>query len=164
MNSEKVKEIKDRLQEKLDYGLKTNGIASPLVSVELLNTTLIIIEELEASNKTKYDAMVTLFKEQEFYKNQNQQLKDRLAELEKENARLLDGVETVQSNRCRFKCELTEMHLKQFIKKFELNIGKHLQKKFSDYEQDSFHYIVDKADVDMCLDETLKEFLCDNNQ
>lgn len=83
MNSEKVKEIKDRLQEKLDYGLKRNGIASPLVSVELLNTTLIIIEELEASNKTKYDAMVTLFKEQELYKKRSEILKD-------ENERLLE--------------------------------------------------------------------------
>lgn len=102
--------------------------------------------KLEAETYTKED-----FKE----------FKDRIAELEKKNAKLLDSVETVQSNRCVYKCVLTKEHLKKFAKKFELNIGKHLKKKYSDYQKDSFYYIVDKADVDMCLDETLKECLCE---
>lgn len=50
------------------------------------------------------------------------QLKDRIAELEKENARLLNSVETVQNNRCTTKCELTEKQLKQFAERLKEKI------------------------------------------
>lgn len=45
---------------------------------------------------------------------------DLINELERENERLLDSVETVQSNRCVFKCELTKKQLKQFAERLKI--------------------------------------------
>lgn len=67
--------------------------------------------------------------------------KYRIAELEKENARLLNSVETVQSNRCVYKCELTKEHLKKFAEKLK--------------EKMTIHY----PSVIESIDEILKEFL-----
>ena len=39
--------------------------------------------------------------------------------MEKQNARLLDSVETVQANRCVYKCELTKEHLTKFAERLK---------------------------------------------
>ena len=39
--------------------------------------------------------------------------------MENQNAQLLDSVETVQSNRCVYKCVLTKEHLKQFAERLK---------------------------------------------
>lgn len=80
-------------------------------------------------------------------KQSNKSLKDRIAELEKENARLLDSVETVQSNRCTTKCELTKKALKQFAERLK-------SKDCSVPIHKGFILIEDHA-----IDETLEEFL-----
>ena len=73
--------------------------------------------------------------------------RNRIAELEKENARLLDSVETVQSNRCTTKCELTKKQLKQFAER--------LKEKFEHCVGD----VYSANNIDEKIDETLEESL-----
>lgn len=72
-------------------------------------------------------------------------------ELEKENAKLLNSVETVQSNRCTTKCELTKKQLKQFAERL-MNYDEFL---LHADEQGRLFYV----DFTAWLDETLKEFI-----
>jgi DNA-binding transcriptional MerR regulator len=132
---------------------------------------LTLINELESENEllTNKDAMLVKIAELtqeneeltkqcegwvEIYqkkKKENQQLKDQIAELEKQNAKLLDSVETVQNNRCTTKCELTEKQLKQFGEKLieKAKKGNYIDKRSHANLTD---FIID-------IDETLKEFI-----
>lgn len=67
---------------------------------------------------------------------------DYINELEKKNAKLLDSIETVQNDRCVYKCELTKKHLKQFAER--------LKEKMGHYDN-GWH-------IERNIDETLKEF------
>ena len=105
MESEKVKEIKKALKYAIDMGL-VMGKNTMFVNIKLADI-LTLINELESE----------LEKEQINNLNCDTELQykeKRIAELEKENAKLLDSVETVQNNRCVYKCVLTKENLKQF--------------------------------------------------
>ena len=153
MNSEKVKEIKKIVRYFADKYMTAQCIGVP--KRELFADILTLINELESENAELTKAVVDNldayrdgFNEganlngrvENKWKEENQQLKDRIAELEKENAKLLDSVETVQSNRCVYKCVLTKEHLKQFAEK----IAKRL---------------ININGIKQILDETLKEFI-----
>ena len=75
-------------------------------------------------------------------------LKDRIAELEKENAKLLDSVETVQSNRCVYKCVLTKEQLKQFAERVKMEF-------YYEFDEIMPSIMSDK------IDKLLKEYLND---
>ena len=146
MKSEKVKEIKKALgscqkNNCLDcpYFIDEKRCRAN----DLLLDTINLINELESENKSlqkgvkrlkkrheetikknadecvKKFCETTMYYEQEKLVNENQQLKDRLAELKKKNERLLDSVETVQNNRCVYKCELTKKQLRQFAERLK---------------------------------------------
>lgn len=177
MNSEKVKEIKKGLE--CCSTLMDNNATSEeqdnscnecpyrlndRCSWKLDGDALTLINELESEN----ERLLGVAKEKIHdigemgYSNaiEIKQLKDRIAELKKKNKDYYDRLNNLQTyidNHEEIWKGNTNNTLKQFGKKFELNIGKYLKKKYNDYQQDSFHYIIDKADVDICLDETLKE-------
>ena len=153
MESEKVEEIKKALEDNANYEHynKLGYIDGYKCKTVSYADILTYINELESENDTLHTNLYE-------WRKENQQLKDRIAELEKEieeNAFYSKGY--AQGIKNTYEVVVPDK-LKQFGKKFELNIGKYLKKKYTDYQQDSFHYIVDKADVDMCLDETLKEY------
>lgn len=82
MNSEKVKEIKESLQQEIHLAEYVDSAYSENVSLDLLKDVLTLINELESENErlTKLQArggcrVAELGIE-------NQQLKDRIAELE----------------------------------------------------------------------------------
>ena len=112
MNSEKVKEIKKALEDNANDSEHTHlaYIEDYRVKLVAYRDILTLINELESENDCK-DIEIS---KQEY---QIKKLKDRIVELEKQNARLLNSVETVQSNRCVYKCELTKKQLKQFAEK-----------------------------------------------
>ena len=140
MESEKVKEIKKAL-ECCSEG--ECGVWCPRFDKKNINHTcqddmnaeaLTLINELESENERLSNTEIgELVKENEElakqcmewselnFKKRKQvvKLKDRIAELEKKNARLLDSVETVQSNRCVYKCVLTKEHLTKFAERLK---------------------------------------------
>ncbi len=144
MESEKVKEIKEKLQEEI-FIANSFGDKLRKVPTKELENLLTLINELESENKElkKYRLdwlnsekmhLQADLEDAEFELNsanrslqelreENRQLKDRIAELEKEDARLLDSVETVQNNRCVYKCELTKKQLKQFAERLKEQLG-----------------------------------------
>ena len=79
----------------------------------------------------------------------------RIAELEKENAKLLDSVETVQSNRCVYKCVLTKEHLTKFAEKLKEKAIRR-QEFIGELAIDDIEYVKTQD-----IDETLKEYLCE---
>ena len=120
MESEKVKEIKEKLQEEI-FIANSFGDKLRKVPTKELENLLTLINELGSENeRLKKDCADIANHYQEmgkFYFEETEktnQLKDRIAELEKENKKLLDSVESVQNDRCVYKCELTKKHLKQF--------------------------------------------------
>ena len=174
MESEKVKEIK----KLIDCDKKQNEIGGIIVvNRRFLMEVLTLINELESENErlnksdtSKENAMNEYYNLYKDFKRKNKdlnelcerqrvsiaesfvrenQLKDRIAELEKENAKLLDSVETVQSNRCTIKCELTKNALKQFAEKLKEK-AKNL--KLGSVKVHNFLWVND-------IDETLKEFV-----
>jgi chromosome segregation ATPase len=107
MESEKVKEIKTALERcktqtqsdcrKCPYG------ENPRCLDLLIGNSLTYINELESENERLKTSEFNSCQELDNASNQIHSLEDRIAELEKENAKLLDSVETVQSNRCTTK-------------------------------------------------------------
>lgn len=126
MDSEKVKEIKKALEV---YCKENKGItilrggeiqAIPYADIltlinELESENERLSKELDSEWKDRRKAEENLHRTQWNYKiglgqsrKRNKELKDLINELESKNEKLLDSVETVQSNRCTTKCELTK--------------------------------------------------------
>lgn len=116
MESEKVKEIKKALEHCIECDCENCPRSSldPAYEDEcrlvLIKQILTLINELESENEK-------LKQHKRELQGGQQDLTRRIAELEKENAKLLDSVETVQNNRCMTKCELTKKALKQFAER-----------------------------------------------
>ena len=156
MEQEKIKEIKKALEyntvsefmNRLPYADKFNKLK--MVAFEDILT---YINELESENEklsakyknleNNYEYTHKVYRE---YEEENKQLKERIAELEKQNARLLDSVETVQANRCVYKCVLTKEHLTKFAERL---------KETSNYTDTGGTFVVSFETID----EALKEFL-----
>ena len=192
MDKENIKKAleccKDRLCEVCPR-LKQEPNQEEDCRLALIGQSLTLINELESENER-------LVEERDLYKEQfneleprfldlqfdNQDLKDRIAELEKENAKLLDSVETVQSNRCVYKCVLTKEHLTKFAERLKEKFNRQ-EKRFADtvnrYENGldkvkesnlpTAKYLIGKATgqatmaekAQYYIDETLKECLCE---
>ena len=95
MNSEKVKEIKKSLQQEIHLTEYVDGAYAENVSLDLLKDVLTLINELESENeRLKKDCADIANDYQEmggFYYEEtqkNQQLKDKVTELESENKEL----------------------------------------------------------------------------
>ena len=151
MNSEKVKEIKKALELNEYYAIEYFP-KSGEPKVFRFNDILTLINELESENERLSKENFVLYRDR-FTKKElddisacrvtkaTKELKDRIAELEEENAKLLDSVETVQSNRCVYKCVLTKEHLTKFAER--------LKEKLPIYYPSTIE----------AIDETLKECL-----
>lgn len=113
MESEKVKEIKEWLENEVFIATKFGDVSRRVPTIDLRDT-LTLINELESENealqkgvirlKKRYEETITknadecvkkfcetsMYKEQEKLVNENTELKDRIAKLESENERLLE--------------------------------------------------------------------------
>ena len=115
MESEKVKEIKEKLQEEI-FIANSFGDKLRKVPTKELENLLTLINELESENERLLEQRNKTYN---IWVKDTEKLKDRIAELEKENKKLLDSVESVQNDRCVYKCELTKKHLKQFAERLK---------------------------------------------
>lgn len=144
MESEKVKEIKEKLQEEVELG-KEYCLTHRRVGVDDLCDILTLINELESENAYKQEHIELWFKK-------NEEKKKRIAELEKENGEL--------------KQHITE------VEKGIINIAKERNKKdelaskFIDSYNDSLKQFAEKLKEELkgivganFIDETLKEFI-----
>ena len=184
MESEKVKEIKEKLQEEI-FIANSFGDKLRRVPTKELQNLLTLINELESEKEKlgkqcvdwnnlyhkKLDQNQQLklenerlkescknchyIKDLEISNGHAKELKDRIAELEKENAKLLDSVETVQSNRCTTKCELTKKELKQFAQRLKEMLEEN--SPIAGYDLEDLEF--DGETIQECIDETLKEFI-----
>lgn len=69
-------------------------------------------------------------------------------ELESKNEKLLDSVETVQSNRCVTKCELTKRALKQFAERIKNEVYPFLQAEMYNKK----YFITGNIESDICCE------------
>ena len=137
MNSEKVKEIKKGLEDNANYEHynKLGYIDGYKCKTVAYADILTYINELESENAYQKEHIEMWFRK-------NEEKKKLIYELEKKNARLLDSVETVQNNRCVYKCELAKKQLKQFAERLKAKMPC----------EEIFKGVWDK------IDETLKEY------
>ena len=83
MESEKVKEIKDSIQRKINRAEKGEDDFVNCVSVDMLKMYLTLINELENENERLMKLQARGGRRVAELGIENQQLKDRIAELEK---------------------------------------------------------------------------------
>ena len=88
MNSEKVKEIKESLQQEIHLAEYVDSAYSENVSLDLLKDVLTLINELETENERLMKLQARGGCRVAELGIENQQLKDRIAELEDEIERL----------------------------------------------------------------------------
>lgn len=158
MESEKVKEIKKALECCTIKGKKCEDCQfvdkHPFSCVKkLLCQSLTLINEFESENEKLKTSEFNSCQELDNACTQIHSLEKQIAELGKENAKLLDSVETVQNNRCTTKCELTEKQLKQFAERLKEEICGMKQFFRSCLDRDYCGLSEDQ------IDERLKEFL-----
>ena len=84
MNSEKVKEIKESLQQEIHLTEYVDGAYSENVSLDLLKDVLTLINELESENERLMKLQARGGYRVAELGIENQRLKDRIAELEDE--------------------------------------------------------------------------------
>lgn len=171
MNSEKVKEIKEALQdhsiEKLKYqdGIKIKeldffDILTYINELESEN------ERLNKSDTSKEESSIEYYNLYRDFKRENQQLKDRIAELEKENGELKEHVAEVEKGIINIakernkKDELASKFidsyndsLKQFAERLKEKALSHCR-TINCYE---LKFI--ETTIDELLDEILKEYI-----
>lgn len=171
MESEKVKEIKKALEH---CGEKVTCKGCPMYNNEpvidwfeckkdLLQKTITLINELESENErlsnTKIGELIKENKELEKEcvewseltlkkRRQTIELKDRIAELEKENKDYYDRLNNLQTYIDNHE-EIWEGNTNNALKQFAEKVAKRL---------------ININGIKQILDETLKECLCDNHQ
>ena len=108
MNSEKVKEIKEALEYCSNHSVSDCSNVCPYdkytrCRTELTKDSLTLINELESENErlnksdtSKEESSIEYYNLYRDFKRENQQLKDRIAELEKENGELKEHVTEVE--------------------------------------------------------------------
>lgn len=142
MNSEKVKEIKECLEEFKDdrIGYYTNGIDRFILTKE---DTLTLINELETENERLMKLQARGGCRVAELGIENQQLKDRIAELETENAIIKNSVAMRDYKTLE---EMSNNKVKQFAER--------LKEELTPYS-----YVTVKVDgIYDKIDETLKEY------
>ena len=156
MNSEKVKEIKKALEYCSSHSVSDCSNVCPYdkytrCRTELTKDSLTLINELESENErlnksdtSKEESSIEYYNLYRDFKRENQQLKNRIAELEKENKSKTDTITDLLKNQEFYETE----KLKQFAEK--------LRKKVISLNVWEFGEI-DVIDVDD-IDELLKEY------
>ena len=131
MESEKVKEIKDSIQRKINRAEKSGDDFVNCVSVDVLKMYLTLINELESENeRLKKDCADIADDYQEmggFYYEEaqkNQQLKDKVAELESENKELRVVVDI--ANERTYRKKFTDEWRKEYQKELDKQGNGHI--------------------------------------
>lgn len=174
MEGEKVKEIKKALQQEIHLVEYVDEEFADCVSLELLKDILTLINELESENerlqeensiiksnppiiadrsvgKTIRAKLIDYDRLKQF----NKSLKDRIAELEKENEELLKENEGYHgSYRCAID-KIGELSAEKYIKVEQF--AERLKKKFC-YDCSRYGQLCD-SECEHLIDETLKEFI-----
>lgn len=137
MNSEKVKEIKEKLQEEIFIANSFGDKLRKVPTIELENL-LTLINELESENEILRNAKV-VYETVDYCYEDLKKAEKRIAELENGIAKSMLG--------CEFLPDCTNEKLKQFAER--------LKEKFAPYS-----YVIVKLDsIYDKIDETLKEFI-----
>ena len=151
MESEKVKEIKKALKKNIRLGLsyedKENYCKVWLADI------LTLINELESENERLVEQRNKTFN---IWVKDTKELKDRIAELEKENAKYKQKLTTNQ-----WVQEIRKEALKQFAERLK-DSGEIKALLEMETMPKVFKHI--HNEIIKRIDETLKEFLCGNNQ
>lgn len=193
MNSEKVKEIKESLQQEIHLTEYVDMAYAETVSLDLLKDVLTLINELESENeRLKKDCADIANDYQEmggFYYEEaqkNQQLKDKVTELESENKelRVVVDIANERTYRKKFTDEWRKEYQKELDKQGNGHIAGHpdfdlvyklyfeqkdriaelekdkekWQRKAVNYYQRAKSYGVECI-IDNDIDETLNEFI-----
>ena len=131
MDSEKVKEIKKSLQQEIHLTEYVDGAYAENVSLDLLKDVLTLINELESENeRLKKDCADIANDYQEmggFYYEEaqkNQQLKDKVTELESENKEL--RVVTDIANERTYRKKFTDEWRKEYQKELDKQGNGHI--------------------------------------
>ena len=134
MENEKVKEIKDSIQRKINRAEKVGDDLVNCVSIDALKMYLTLINELESENERLTNAVVGNLdayrdgfteganlnnKVENKWKEENKQLKDQITELEDENERLKIVVDIANERTYR----------KKFIEEWRKEYQKELDKQ-----------------------------------
>ena len=136
MNSEKVKEIKKSLQQEIHLTEYVDSAYSENVSLDLLKDVLTVINELENENAYQKEHIELWFRK-------NEEKKDRIVELETENALIKNSVAMRDYKTLE---EMSNNKVKQFAER--------LKEELTPYS-----YVIVKVDgIYDKMDETLKGF------
>ena len=122
MESEKVKEIKEKLQEEIFIANSFDDKLRKVPTKELENLQA-LINELESENKRQKQANKKVINIIFSNNEENQQLKDRIAELEKENKDYYDRLNNLQTyidNHEEIWKVNTKTQLKQFAERLKI--------------------------------------------
>jgi predicted nuclease with TOPRIM domain len=152
MESEKVKEIKDSIQRKINRAEKVGDDLVNCVSVDILKAYLTLINELESENE-----MLKQHKRE--LQGGQQDLIKRIAELEKH-------IERVESERIRIKQDRDKKEelASKFIDSYNDSLKQFAERLIEKAKKGSY---IDKrshanlTDFIIDIDETLKEFIDD---
>lgn len=150
MNSEKVKEIKESLQQEIHLTEYVDRAYAENVSLDLLKDILTLINELESENETLRNAKV-VYETVDYCYEDLKKAEKRIAELEKEieeNAFYSKGY--AQGIKNTYEVVIPEK-LKQFAERLKEKYGK----SCSEY----YPLLLELTSEQ--LDETLKEFIND---
>lgn len=142
MNSEKVKEIKESLQQEIHLTEYVDSAYSENVSLDLLKDALNLINELESENKKLKQHKIEL-------QGGQRDLTKRIAELEKENALIKNSV---AMRDCKTLEEISSNKVKQFAEKLKDKAIRR-QEFIGELAIDDIEYVKTQD-----IDETLKEF------
>lgn len=153
MESEKVKEIKKALEDNANYehhdklgyidGYKCKTVAYADI-LTLINELESENERLNKSDTSKEESSIEYYNLYRDFKRENQKLKDRIAELEKENKSKTDTIANLLKNQEFYETE----KLKQFAER--------LKKRTILYSGINVKYEAITADI---IDELLKEYI-----
>ena len=154
MESEKVKEIKDSIQRKINRAEKGEDDFVNCVSVDMLKMYLTLINELENENERLMKLQARGGCRVAELGIENQQLKDRIAELEntdyyKEIEKKKEELLCKEYGLIKYEKETAGKYLKQFAEKLK-------ELLHNDYIMPSG--ITDERCVFECIDELLKEY------
>lgn len=155
MNSEKVKEIKKALEYCSNHSVSECSNVCPYdkykrCRTELTKDSLTLINELESENErlnksdtSKEESFIEYYNLYRDFKRENQQLKNRIAELEKENKSKTDTITDLLKKQ--------EFYEKDKLKQFAERLKKRLNLGLYEWQY---------AEVDSkTIDEVLKEYI-----
>ena len=156
MESEKVKEIKDSIQRKINRAEKGEDDFVNCVSVDMLKMYLTLINELENENERLMKLQARGGCRVAELGIENQQLKDRIAELEntdyyKEIEKKKEELLCKEYGLIKYEKETAGKYLKQFAEKLKEKFVGYEATYYNGYEE-GFHDLQDE------IDELLKEY------